>query len=290
MNRKCFLLFIFLVVLQFSFSQSVEIKRPPIWGIAKMTFLTSSFQLVKDYYGHYLGFEEAFFYNSEIGKVISFKVNDRQFLEFIEDSHAKEKSRLVSVSLETTEVEQMRCYLKAKGIKVPSSITVDGAGNETIVVHDPSGVAIEFINFKSNSLHKKSEGKFLSDQRISKRLHHVGIVTKNVQEDNKFYEEVLGCKMIWRFPEEGNEANIIYAYLVFPDCAEFLEYFVSNDPNVSHPCFLIEDMQETIYTLKERQNVNFNDKPIIGKGKRWILNMKNTDGTRVEFSEAHTVY
>jgi len=28
---------------------------------------------------------------------------------------------------------------------------------------------------------------------------------------------------------------------------------------------------------------------MIGKGKRWILNLSNPDGTRVEFTEAYTV-
>jgi len=95
--------------------------------------------------------------------------------------------------------------------------------------------------------------------------------------------------MIWRYPEEGDETGIVYAYLQIPDCTELFEYFVSKDPNVSNFCFLVEDMQETIYKLKERQNGNAIDKPVIGKGKRWILNMKNEDGPNVEFTEAHTV-
>ena len=72
------------------------------------------------------------------------------------------------------------------------------------------------------------------------------------------------------------------------DCTESIEHYSPNDPNISHPCFLVEDMQETIYTLKERQKGNTIDKSIIGKGKRWILNMRNSDGTRVEFTEAYT--
>jgi hypothetical protein len=48
-------------------------------------------------------------------------------------------------------------------------------------------------------------------------------------------------------------------------------------------------MQETIYTLKERRINETLGKPGIGKGKRWILNLRNADGTRVEFTEAHCV-
>ncbi len=30
-------------------------------------------------------------------------------------------------------------------------------------------------------------------------------------------------------------------------------------------------------------------KPNVGKGNRWILNIKSKDGGKVEFTEAHTV-
>ncbi len=83
-----------LVFISFSMSVAQSIIRPPMWGIAKMTFLVSDFQMARDYYGKFLGFDEAFSYNSGIGKVISFKVNDRQFLEFTEDKDAKKRPGL----------------------------------------------------------------------------------------------------------------------------------------------------------------------------------------------------
>ena len=125
--------------------------RPPVWGIAKMTFLVSDFQLARAYYGEFLGFDEAFSYPSDSGKIISFKVNDRQYLEFIEDKRSKEKPRLVSVSLETNDVVQMRKYLEEKGVKVPANVTEDGAGNEVVLVHDPHGVPVEFMQFGNQS-------------------------------------------------------------------------------------------------------------------------------------------
>jgi len=46
-------------------------------------------------------------------------VNDCQFLEFVEDKNAKDKKRMISVSFETENVEQMYQYLKSKGCIVP---------------------------------------------------------------------------------------------------------------------------------------------------------------------------
>lgn len=64
-----------------------------------------------------------------MGKVISFKVNDLQFLEFVEDKDAREKPRLVSVSFETEDVGQMRESLQ---VKLQPSLFLVGDMQETI--------------------------------------------------------------------------------------------------------------------------------------------------------------
>ncbi len=265
-----------------------EVQRPAIWGIAKITFLVSDFQLARDYYGKFLGFEEAFSYSSDLGKIISFKVSDRQFLEFVTDKQAKEKKRMVSVSFETENVEQMRQYMKSKGQKVPEKTNIDEAGNEVFTVDDFSGNHIEFIDLKKNGLHRQSEGKFLSERRISKRIHHVGLYVKKIIDNDPFYVGILGFRELVRYPEDKSVSPVIL-YLGMEDCIENIEHYTPNDQNVSHPCFLVDDMQETIYTLKERRSNEIIGKPGIGKGKRWIMNMWNSDRTRVEFTEAHCV-
>lgn len=285
---KRFAIYLLLFLLTSHSIVAQQIDRPAIWGIAKMTFLVSDFQLARDYYGKFLGFEEAFLYPSDLGKVISFKVNDRQFLEFVVDDKAKEKKRLVSVSFETENPEQMRHYLKSQGQNVPDKTTIDGAGNEVFAVEDLSGNLIEFIDLKVNGLHRKSKGKFLSDNRISKRIHHAGLYAEKITDNDPFYVGLLGCKEVMRFPDDRSTAPTIL-YLQFPDCTEVVEHYSPNDENVTHPCFLVDDMQETIYTLKERKGEETIGKPGIGRGKRYIMNMWNQDKTRVEFTEAFTV-
>ncbi len=171
---------------------------------------------------------------------------------------------------------------------MPEKVTLDGAGNETIRIQDPSGVPVDFIRFGEHSLHKLSKGKFLSERRISKRMHHIGLYCKEVVDNDPFWVRIMGCKELWRYPED-HQQNVQMNYLHFPDCVENIEHYPSNDVNFSHPCFLVDDMQETIYTLKERQGNNRLAKPIVAKGKRWLLNMQNADRTKVEFTEAHTV-
>lgn len=261
-----------------------EIQRPAMWGIPKITFLVSNYSLAQRYYGEFLGFAKAFSYSSPLGEVVSYKINDRQFIEFIQDPKAKEKDRLVSVSFETENAEQMRIYLKSKGITVPEEITIDGAGNKVFTVHDPSGIPVEFIEWGLKSLHRASKGKFLSPNRISDRMHHVGLYSLKLEDNPKFYTEILGFKTILRVPEEMSQAPQIL-YFQMPGTAEFIEHYPTDTRAFSHPCFVAKDMQEVIYTLKERKKDEQLAAPMIGKGRRWLLNIYTSDGTRVEFTE-----
>jgi catechol 2,3-dioxygenase-like lactoylglutathione lyase family enzyme len=277
----------------FSFSsilhaRSEELRRPEIWGIAKVTLLVSDIGSAREYYGRFLCFSEAFSYDSAKGRVTSFKVNDRQFLEFILDPQAKSKERLVSFSLETENVEQMRQYLKQQGQQVPDKTTIDGAGNEVFLIHDPYGNPIEFIHFLPDGLHKKSAGQFLSEQRISKRIHHVGLYSDKVIENDPFYVGLLGFVEIVRLPEDRKIPPALL-YLGTGDSIENIEFYATAQHDFVHPCFLVEDMQQTIYTLKERKTTESLAKPMIGRGKRWLLNLRDRDNNGVEFTEAHTV-
>lgn len=281
MNRKLGLILLFVVTLYPLMAQ--VIKRPALWGIAKMTFWVSDMEMAREYYGRFLGFDEAFSYSSPLGTVVSFKVNDRQYLEFIVDEKAREKKRLVSVSFETECVEDMQRYLQSVGVTVTEP-SIDGAGNEVCTTEDSWGNRIEFIDLKEKGLHRRSKGKYLSENRISRRIHHVGLYAGKIDEADPFWVGVLKCREIVRYPLDKSEPGVIQ-YLDLGDCTENIEHYSPCDENFSHPCFLVDDMQETIYTLKERRGDQHINRPSIGKTRRWLLNLQTPDGTKVEFTE-----
>ncbi|MFH0841294.1 MAG: VOC family protein [Bacteroidota bacterium] len=265
-----------------------EMKRPAIWGIAKITFSVSDFETARSYYGKFLGFQECFSYQSDYGMVISFKVNDRQFLEFVQNKSEGEKPRMLSVSFETDNEDEMRRYLGSKSIDIPASVTADGAGNDVFSVSDPSGNRIEFIEFKASSLHKKSAGKFMPDTRISRRIHHAGFFSEKILVNDPFYVGALNFRVIWKYPDDQSvEPSLLY--LAIPECTENIELLSSGGMSTNHPCFLVDDMQETIYTLKERRENEILNSPAVGRGNRWLLNITDQDKIKVEFTEAHTV-
>ena len=106
-----FILFLFFFSV-LSHAQNVE--RPALYGIAKMTYRISNFDLAQSYYGEFLGFSKAFSYSGKEGTIDSYKINNRQFLEFVEDKNAPLKKRLVSVSFETENAQKMQEYLLSK--------------------------------------------------------------------------------------------------------------------------------------------------------------------------------
>ncbi len=259
-------------------------KPPRIRGIVKMTYLISDYALAQSYYGDFLGFDQAFSYDSPLGKVVSYKVNDRQFLEFVEDKDAGRKDRFVGLTFETENVEQMRSYLAAKGVKMPSAVTIDGAGNKVFRVYDAADVPIEFLEWGERSLHRLSKGQYLSEKRISKRIHHAGLYSDKMEDDPEFYTSILGFKPFLRIPEDKAEKPQIL-YFQIPGCVEFIEHYPSDDRNFTHPCLVAEDMQEVLNTLEERRKNEKPADPMVGKGRRWILNLVNEDGTKIEFTE-----
>ena len=96
------------------------------------------------------------------------------------------------------------------------------------------------------------------------------------------------CREFFKNPEEPNEPLVIL-YLQLPDCVEFIEHYANPDPNISHPCFVAESMQDVMYTLKERNGNRPVSQATVGRGRKFILNITNADGTRVEFIEPFNV-
>ncbi|MDX9881555.1 MAG: hypothetical protein RBS73_05775 [Prolixibacteraceae bacterium] len=272
----------------FPFFQGNASERPEIWGIAKMTFQVNNIELARDYYGGFLGFEEAFSYLSELGPITVFKINDHQFLEFTENRHATPECTLLSVSFECDDLPRLRSYLKMNGISVFQDIKPDRAGNEALLILSTEFYNLEFISFKKDGLHRLSERRFLGKHRVADRLHHAGLYISDVEKANYLYRDILGFREMWRYKKEDTSVpNFIYLQL--PDCIENIEYVIVDDRNSSHPCFRVEDMQQTIYDLRFRKRDYPFAKPTIGNGNRWLLNLISNQGARIEFTESFTV-
>ncbi len=219
---------------------------PPIYGISKMTFRISSPELAQSYYGDFLGFDHAFDYESIYGPVLVYKINDRQFFEFlVVDQNVAELGNVISTTFQTYDVDAMKAYLNSKGYET-SEVQVDGAGNKVFTTHDDYGKLIEFADMNSSTLHAKSAGKFLSDRRISTHMLHSGLHRNQIEESPRFWCEVLGFKELIRYPADRTQP-VELNYLFAPGSTENIESLSSGpdaprEANWEHPCLSVMNM------------------------------------------------
>jgi catechol 2,3-dioxygenase-like lactoylglutathione lyase family enzyme len=294
-SLKCNLCTLFLVIIACnSFAQKIE--RPPIIGIAHVSFKVSDINKAREFYGKLLGFDEAFSFNDNDGKLalINFKVNDRQYIEITPNLLPEQTDRLNHICFETTDIESMRIYLSSKGIKVPEKLNVGRDKNYHFMVTDPEGHLVEFVQILPGSTHSESKGKYLSGKRISDRITHVGITVKNESAADKFYKEILNFYEIWR--GGVNDSVTSYINMGIPESTDYIEYMIIDDAvtptrlhSAHHICLLVPELQKTIDILRDKQFGWRVDNPKIGRNRRWLMNLYDADGTRIELMEPHTV-
>lgn len=253
---------------------------PEILGISGLTFKVSSFKMARDYYGRLLGFAEAFRYQGDAGKVLAFKVNDRQFIQLVEDPDVTPGNGLVKVSILVSSAGKMQEYMAAKGWEV-SDVTTNGAGEKVFSCLDADGNPVEFIEYMPKGKHINCRGRKLSKRRLSDRILHAGLPASGVDSADPFWVGILGCREAIRVDSGGRSIH----YLRLGSSLEFIEHYKPAGADFAHPCLQTMDMQATLDLLRSRGGTAQLGEPGIGLTRRWIYNALNPDGVRVEFSE-----
>ncbi len=276
--------------------QSSEPKRPPIVGIAHIAFQVSDLTKARAFYGELLGYEEPFQINNTDGSLALtyFKVNDRQYIEIFPGLPPDKDDRLLHIAFETTDIETLRGYLQAKGVKVPEKVNQGRDGNLNMTVVDPDGHRVEFVQYRPGSLHLKAKGRNVSSRRISERILHVGVTVSEQTAADKFYKEILGFTEIWRGGRD--ETTLNWINMKVPDGTDYVEYMlVTAKPTrqqlgaLHHVALLVPDIQQALETVRLRASEASSIRsPQVGRNNRWQLNLFDPDGSRAELMEPFT--
>ena len=144
-------------------------ERPPIIGVAHIGLKTKDMAAARGFYGHDLGFQEPFTLDKPSGGLMLtyFKVNDHQYIEVFPELKSEDEDRLSHIAFETTNIQQLRDYLAAHDVKVPAVLKPGLDGNVSMMLKDPDGHNVEFVQYMPGSLHSANFGKFLPATRIS---------------------------------------------------------------------------------------------------------------------------
>jgi lactoylglutathione lyase len=266
-------------------------ERPAIVGVAHIGLETNDLAAAREFYGHGLGFDEAFSLDKPTGglMLVYFKINDHQYIEIFPDLKSEMQDRLSHIAFETTDAHMLRDYLASHDVKVPDTLKPGLDGNLSMMVKDPDGHNVEFVQYMPGSLHSRNFGKFLPDTRVSQHMIHVGVTVRNRAAADRFYKDILGFKVMWYGGMTNDRTD--WVDMRVPDGTDWLEYMLTTGDmtpkrlGVLHHLALgvanIQDGYKTVlaHGLKPPQP------PKIGRDGKWQLNLYDPNYTRTELME-----
>jgi len=269
-------------------------ERPPIIGVAHIGLKTNDLEAARQFYGHMLGFAEPFSLDKPTGGVMPtyFKVNDHQYIEIFPGLMSETEDRLSHIAFETTNIRQLRDYLAERGVKVPETVRPGRDGNLSMMLKDPDGHNVEFVEYRPGSLHSKDFGKFLPATRISKRIIHVGVTVSDRAAADRFYRDILGFQEFWHGGMTDNRTD--WVDMRVPEGTDWLEYMLNvHSPSprtlgvMHHLALGVPDVRAAYRTLVARGM--HPEQPKIGRDGKWQLNLYDPNYTRVELMEPKPV-
>ena len=273
-------------------------QRPKILGISHFAIFAHDFDKSRKFYGDFLGFDEVFPLKNADGSasMTFYKINDHQYIELFPE-RTPNSDRLNHISFETNDIEGLRVYLAAKGVKVPSQLKPGRIGNLAFNITDPAGHTVEMVQYMPNGQTVLNYGKHMSPKAISHEMKHVGIIVTDLDPEYKFYTEVLGFKETWRGSSNGTVLS--WVNLKAPDSDDYVELML-NEPEpeptkrgtAHHLCLFVPDVPAAVATLKSSPYMAEYGRPIevhLGKNRKRQANLFDPDGTRTEVMEPVTI-
>lgn len=269
-------------------------ERPAIVGVAHIGLKTDNLAASREFYGHMLGYQEPFTVDKPSGGLMLtyFKVNDHQYIEVFPELKSETEDRLSHIAFETTNIQQLRDYLATHGVKVPQTLKPGLDGNLSMMLKDPDGHNVEFVEYRPGSLHTSNFGKFLPAGRLSERIIHVGVTVTDREAADHFYKEILGFHEIWHGGMKDDRTD--WVDMRVADGSDWLEYMLNvHNPSphtlgvMHHLALGVPSVDAGYRTVVDRGLKP--DKPQIGRDGKWQLNLYDPNGTRAELMEPKPV-
>jgi lactoylglutathione lyase len=272
--------------------------RPPIVALSHIALFVKDIEASRAFYKDFLGFAEPYSLKNDDGtlKLTWIKVNDEQSIELFPEREVG-SDRLYHIAVITDDAEGMRKYLAAKGVTVPATTPKGKIGNSNYFIKDPDGHNVEIVQYNNDGWTRLNKGKFMPDTRISTYMRHVGVTVGDLPAAQKFYNDILGFKEIWRGAKQPTELSWVHARV--PDGEDFVEMMLYSTPpdmarlgTLHHLCLEVPDIDKAKAMLDERApKIGYTRALEVrtGVNRKRQLNVYDPDGTRVELMEPKTV-
>lgn len=275
-----------------------EPKRAKITGVAHMGIFTKDLDNTRALFKDFFGFGEAVvMMNDETGeyRFTFIKINDDQYIELFPERSVM-TNRMYHFAVETPDIESMRLYLKEK-YTAPDSTPKGRTGNSNYFITDPNGTICEFVQYEPDGMTALKAGQYLPEDRISKRIDHVGFMVADLDKATSFYVDILDFKEVWR---GGATADVVTSvYLQVPDGEETIELMLyDKEPTweqmctMTHLCLEVDDVEKTKAILDAKtlpEGCRTDGKISVDINNRRYLSYYNIDGTLIQLMEKKTV-
>lgn len=269
-------------------------ERPKITGISHLAVYTSDPAATDHYYREIVGARKEA--DPESPKGVKYAFSATQYVEVLPLPANAGVNRLDHAAFNTSDADEMRKYLAAKGWKTPASVKKGADGSRWFEVRDPEGNRIQFVQPELKPTEMPENPNLVGHHII-----HVGFLVHNRAEEDKFYRDLLGFKPYWFGGMQ--EGKIDWVSQQVPDGHDWLEYMLTSGPSGSGiPAHISQQQLGVLDHLSVGEtsvpdeykkiearldNSRHDQGPKIGKDGKWQFNMYDPDGIRLELMNFH---
>jgi catechol 2,3-dioxygenase-like lactoylglutathione lyase family enzyme len=268
-------------------AQDSSNMQPPITGIAHVTLYANDMAKSQEFYQSLLGWE--MMPGGQASSGVRFYVNHLQYIELISPPEPGPKDRLDSIAFATTDAESLRRYLDSRQVVVPQALTIDRDGSKTLLVHDPEGNRIAFVEPGAHFLPEPR----LASRRLSSHIIHAGYVVRNRAAMDHFYKDILGFHLYWQ--GGAKDGDIDWVMMQVPNGTDWIEYmlYLPDRPtraqlgSADHFAPGVVSVAQLQRRLEQRgwKPAPGKNPQVLGVDGKLQLDLTDPTGTRVEFME-----
>ena len=129
-----------------------------------------------------------------------------------------------------------------------------------------------------------------------KRIEHIGIAVKNLEDSNKLFAKIFGQKE-YKFEEVESEGVVTSFFQIGENKIELIaplneesaiaKYLTKNNEGMHHIAFSVEDIKKEMKRLKNEGIRLLNESPKEGADNKLIcfLHPKDTNGVLIELCQ-----
>ena len=267
-------------------------QRPKITGVSHLSIYTTDEAKTESFFVHDLGALKGPDPQNPAG--IRYYFNAIQFVEVLPlpAAGAASVNRLDHAAFNTTNAEDLRRYLGAHSVTVPSAVTSGSDGSQYFAVKDPEGNEVQFVQ-------PPQHPNPVPSNPLSDHVIHIGYIVHDPAAEDAFYRDLLSFRPYWHGGMKEDATDWISQQV--PDGTDWIEYMSVKGPEktgippamtqetagvLDHFALGVQNMEKSVNLLYEGDRLTArHSPPQIGRDGKWQLNLYAPDGTRVELME-----